>query len=48
MITLDHKICFISLFFVIILLCFASKAYPASESVFASYKYTMGDNDNKN
>ena len=48
MITLDHKICFISLFFVIILLCFASKAYPASESVFASYKYTMGDNDTKN
>jgi len=46
--TLDNKICFISLFFIIIPICFASTAYPASESVFASYKYTMGDNDTKN
>lgn len=47
MMTLEHKICFISMFIVIIL-CFASTAYSASESVFASYKYTMGDNDTKN
>lgn len=48
MMTLDGKVCFISLFFIIIPLCLASRAYPASESVFASYKYTMGDNDTKN
>lgn len=47
MMTLEHKIGFISMFIVIIL-CVSSTAYPASESVFASYKYTMGDNDTKN
>lgn len=44
----DLKIRFISLSFVMITICFASVAYPSSESVFASYKYTMGDNDTKN
>lgn len=48
MINSGQKICYISLFLLIIPLCFASTAYPASESVFASYKYTMGDNDTKN
>ena len=46
--TLYNKIGFIPLFFVVIQVCLASIAYPASESVFASYKYTMGDNDTKN
>ncbi|TRZ78010.1 MAG: hypothetical protein D4R93_00895 [Deltaproteobacteria bacterium] len=45
---INHKSPFILLFFAMISLCFASTAYPASESVFASYKYTMGDNDTKN
>ena len=48
MMSLENKICFISLLFFTILLCFSSTAYPASESVFGSYKYTMGDNDTKN
>lgn len=48
MMTLRHKTCFILMSFIIIPVCFASTAYPASESVFASYKYTMGDNDTKN
>ena len=46
--TLNRKSCLISLSLIIIMSCFASTAYPASESVFASYKYTMGDNDTKN
>jgi len=46
--TLYNRIGFIPLFFVVIQACFVATAYPASESVFASYKYTMGDNDTKN
>ncbi|MBU1183778.1 MAG: hypothetical protein KJ663_01195 [Proteobacteria bacterium] len=46
--TEDNKTPFISLLFIIIFLSFSSSAYSASESVFASYKYTMGDNDTKN
>lgn len=46
--TEDNKIPFISLLFIIIFLSFSSSAYSVSESVFASYKYTMGDNDTKN
>lgn len=46
--TLYNKIGFILLFFVAIQACFVATAYPASETVFASYKYTMGDNDTKN
>lgn len=46
--TEDNKISLISLLFIIIFLSFYSSAYSASESVFASYKYTMGDNDTKN
>jgi len=46
--TFYNKIFFIPLFFVVIQTCFVAAAYPASESVFASYKYTMGDNDTKN
>lgn len=46
--TEDNKIPLISLLFIIIFLSFYSSAYSASEAVFASYKYTMGDNDTKN
>ena len=46
--TLDNKIFLVSIVFFTILLSLALPAYPASESVFASYKYTMGDNDTKN
>lgn len=46
--TFYNKIFFIPLFFLVIQVFFVATAYPASESVFASYKYTMGDNDTKN
>ena len=46
--TENNKIHLISLLFIIIFLSFYSSASPASESVFASYKYTIGDNDTKN
>ena len=46
---IDHKSSFIFLSVVSILICLVvSVAYPASETIFASYKYTMGDNDTKN
>lgn len=45
---LPTKYRFIMFFSLMVTLCFISSAYPASESVFASYKYTMGDNDTKN
>ncbi|MDO9228402.1 MAG: hypothetical protein Q7U03_02435 [Syntrophales bacterium] len=45
---MKNKHSFILLFIAMISLYFTSTAYPASESVFASYKYTMGDNDTKN
>lgn len=44
----DLKNIIILLFFVVIVLCNPSTAYPSPESVFASYKYIMGDNDTKN
>lgn len=38
----------LSLVFSIISILFVPKVYPASETIYASYKYTMGDNDTKN
>lgn len=46
--TKDSKIYLFLLTFFIIPFFFVPKAYPASETIFASYKYTLGDNDTKN
>jgi hypothetical protein len=43
----DSKIYLFSVFFVIPFF-FVPKVYSASETIYASYKYTMGDNDTKN
>ncbi len=37
-----------SFIFFIIPFCFVPIVYPSSETIYASYKYTMGDNDTKN
>jgi Skp family chaperone for outer membrane proteins len=44
----DCKICLFLLLFFLPQLSFLPKVYSASETIYASYKYTMGDNDTKN
>ena len=46
--TKDFKLHLFLLTFFIIPFFFVPIAYPASETIYASYKYTMGDNDTKN
>lgn len=46
--TRDFKLHLYLLTFFIIPFFFVPTAYPASETIYASYKYTMGDNDTKN
>jgi hypothetical protein len=46
--TFGIKIFLLSLLLSTILLFFNQISYAASETIYASYKYTMGDNDTKN
>lgn len=46
--TKDFKLHLFLLTFFIFPFFFVPIAYPASETIYASYKYTMGDNDTKN
>src|SRR4030043_874461 len=46
--TRDFKLHLYLLTFFIIPFFFVPIAYPASETIYASYKYSMGDNDTKN